>query len=443
MASNRPAAPPPAQPSVFVTYEQGRRNRRTVDAVLLAAMALVSGAAAVVSSSAPAEDADLGAAMVTLLGWGEVLWRTVVVGTIALCALLLIGVVVRRRWALARDLLAALVVLALVGSVLGRVVGPDWFAIDDRLWSRWGFPEFRLAAVVAVATIAGPELIAPLRRSLVWLVALSGLGLLALGAAFPSDVLAAVALGLVSALLVRLAFGSAAGVPPSREVRQTLLELGLDLAELRPAITQELGSAAYVGRDTQGRPVHVRVLGRDAQDTQKVAQRWRLLAYRDPRRSAPVGRSEQVEHEALATLMTAQAGVRVPEIVLAATSSEGQAGIVTRQTEVESLERTPAEAVPDELLVTLWRDVVRMHGAGISHGRLNASHVIVEDGLPVIVSFAAATLGAPRSAIDIDVAELLVACTVLVGPTRALDTAMQGAGADAVRAPSLTSSARH
>jgi uncharacterized membrane protein YbhN (UPF0104 family)/tRNA A-37 threonylcarbamoyl transferase component Bud32 len=324
-------------------------------------------------------------------------------------------------------------VLALVGSTAGRLVGPDWFALDDRLWSRWGFPEFRLAAVVAVAAIAGPELVAPLRRLLVWLLALSGVGLLALGAALQSDILAAVALGLAAALLVRLALGSAAGIPPTQEVRASLQELGVELGELRPAATQEVGSAQYVGLDAEGRPVHVRVLGRDAQDTQKIARRWRLLAYRDPPRSAPVGRLEQVEHEALATVMAAQAGVRVPEVVLAALGSDGHAGIVTRRAEVESLEAMSAEAVSDELLVALWREVARLHSAGISHGRLNGNHVIVDDGHPVIVGFAAATLGAPRSAIDIDVSELLVACTVSVGPSRALHAAVEGVGVDAVK----------
>jgi hypothetical protein len=39
--------------------------------------------------------------------------------------------------------------------------------------------------------------------------------------------------------------------------------------------------------------------------------------------------------------------------------------------------------------------------------------------------FSAATLGAPQSALDIDVAELLVACTLLVGPERALSKAVE------------------
>ena len=195
-----------------------------------------------------------------------------------------------------------------------------------------------------------------------------------------------------------------------------------------------MGSAAYAGHDRDGHPVRVRVLGRDAQDTQRFARRWRLLAYRDPRRSAPVGRLEQVEHEALATLMAAQAGVRVPEVVIAALGQGGDAGVVTRQADVDPLELASADQIRDETLVELWRQVATLHAAGISHGRLNASRVILDhDGQPVIVGFAAATLGAPQPALDIDVAELLVSTTVLVGPNRALSAAVSGAGVDAVK----------
>jgi len=46
------------------------------------------------------------------------------------------------------------------------------------------------------------------------------------------------------------------------------------------------------------------------------------------------------------------------------------------------------------------------------------------------VDFSAATLAAPQSALDIDVAELLVACTVLVGPERALSRAVDAGWGD-------------
>lgn len=417
---------------LLIAAEVGGRNRRTIDAVLLGAMVVFAGAAAAIAVSAPGQDEAVGQALVTILGWTEGLWRALVVALLVLALVVVVDVLVRRRWRLARDVLVALAVLAGAGSVLGQVVGPSWFAVDTDLWSRWGFPEYRLAAAAAVVAVVGPELVVPARRLLGWLLALAAVALLAMAAALPSDVLAALALGLGSGALVRLLFGSAAGIPPDDIVRESMQSLGVDVDDLRPSTRQKRGAAAYTGRDRVGRPLHIRVLGRDAQDTQRLARRWRLLMYRDPPRSAPVGRLEQVEHEALATLMAARAGVRVPEVVMAALGPGGDAGLVTRRTDDDRLEAMCADQVTDETLLDLWRQVATLHAAGISHGRLNADHVILTDGQPVLVGFAAATLGAPRSALDIDVAELLVACTALVGPDRALATAIDGVGVDAV-----------
>src|SRR5262249_50186964 len=167
-------------------------------------------------------------------------------------------------------------------------------------------------------------------RLAILLVPLAALGTVALGASSPSDALCGLALGLGAGALVRLTFGSAAGIPPVERVRVALGALGVHVTDLRIAERQPVGTAEYFPRDADGNDLKVRVLGRDAQDTQRLARRWRLLAYRDPPRSAPIGRLEQVEHEALATVMAAQAGARVPEVVTAGLRPAGPPLPVTR-----------------------------------------------------------------------------------------------------------------
>jgi glycosyltransferase 2 family protein len=287
------------QAALLTAAEPGRRNRRTIDGVVLAAGAIVTGLAAVIASSAPAQDADVAQALITVLGWAEAVWRVAFVSALALALVVVADVLLRRRWLLARDLIAALLLLVGLGVVLGRVVESDWFPLEAHLLSQWGFPELRLAAATAVLAVAGPELVQPVRRLATWLVPLAALGTVALDAALPSGALGGLALGLGAASLVRLAFGTAAAVPPAEQVRNALATLGVDVTDLKIAERQRVGAAEFVGHDADG-PLKVRVLGRDAQDTQRLARRWRLLAYRDPPQSAPVGRLEQVEHEALA-----------------------------------------------------------------------------------------------------------------------------------------------
>jgi glycosyltransferase 2 family protein len=419
------------EPALLAAAEPGRRNRRTIDGVVLAAGAIVTGLAAVIASSARAQDEDVAQALITVLGWAEVLWRFVFVSALALALVVVVDVLLRRRWLLARDLAAALLLLVGLGMVLGRIVESDWFPLEPHLLSHWGFPELRLAAATAVLVVAGPELVQPVRRLAMWLVPLAALGTVALGAALPSGVLGGLALGLGAAALVRLAFGTAAAVPPAEHVRSALATLGVNVNDLRIAERQRVGAAEFVGHD-ENLPLKVRVLGRDAQDTQRLARRWRLLAYRDPPQSAPVGRREQVEHEAVATLMAAQAGVRVPEVVMVGLGPDGDALLVTREPDVAPLESSSPDQVSNETLEELWRQVARLHAAGISHGRLNASNVLVVDDGPMLIDLSAATLGAPQSSLDIDVAELLVACTVLVGPERALGEAVAAGWGDAI-----------
>ncbi len=56
--------------------ERGRRNRRTIDSVFLAAASLLVALSAVVTSSAPEHDEDVAQALATVLGWAGAVWRT-------------------------------------------------------------------------------------------------------------------------------------------------------------------------------------------------------------------------------------------------------------------------------------------------------------------------------------------------------------------------------
>ena len=71
-------------PHLLTDYEVGRRNRRTVDAVLLGAMAVLTSLAATIAHSAPKQDEAVGQALVTMLGWAASLCRAAVVGALAL-----------------------------------------------------------------------------------------------------------------------------------------------------------------------------------------------------------------------------------------------------------------------------------------------------------------------------------------------------------------------
>jgi uncharacterized membrane protein YbhN (UPF0104 family)/tRNA A-37 threonylcarbamoyl transferase component Bud32 len=418
--------------ALLTAAEPGRRNRRTFDAVCLAWGGIVIGLSAAIAAAAPEHDQEVADALTTVVGWAGAAWRGAFFGVLGLAFVIVVDVFLRRRTDLLRDLLAGALLVVGAASLLGWSVGSDWFPVEAHALSRWGYPELRLASATMVLVVVGPELVRPVRLLAIWLVPLAAVGAVVLGAALPSESLGALALGVGVGAVVRLVFGTAAGVPPTESIRHALTTLGVAVADLRPSAQQRVGAAEYVGHDSGGRPLKVRVLGRDAQDTQRLARRWRSLAYRDPPRSVADGRLEQVEHEALATLMAAHAGVRVPDVVTAALGPDGDAVVATHEPDIEPLERSSREDVSDETLEDLWHQTALLHAAGISHGRLNAGNVLVLDNGPMLIDLSAATLGAPQSALDIDLAELLVSCTILVGPERALNTAVDAGWRDTI-----------
>ncbi len=84
-------------PAVLSAGGSHRRNRRTIDAVLLAAGALITGLAAVLAASAPETDEAVAEALTTILGWAEPFWRIAFLGAIAFALVIAIEVVVHRR----------------------------------------------------------------------------------------------------------------------------------------------------------------------------------------------------------------------------------------------------------------------------------------------------------------------------------------------------------
>ncbi len=204
---------------LLTPYERGRRNRRTIDGVLLAVAAAATGLAAAAAYAAPAQDKQVAKNVIAVLGWAEPLWRTAFVAALALAALVVVVVLYRRRWDLLRDIVVALALGLVLAVLLGRAVVADWLPFGNHLLSNWGFPEVRIAAVTAVLVVVAPEIVRPMRRLAVVLVLLAALASVALGAALPSAALGALALGIGAAAIVRLAFGTAAGFPPAETIR--------------------------------------------------------------------------------------------------------------------------------------------------------------------------------------------------------------------------------
>jgi glycosyltransferase 2 family protein len=357
-------------------------------------------------------------------------------GALWAVGLVVVAALAGRRWRLGRDLLVAGAIAWLVARSTGEiVVAHENFGRSVRIATALGgsppFPAVRVAIVVAVICAAGPYVTRPTRVVGRVLVVAVGIAALTLGRAYPNDLFAAVVLGWTVAAAVHLLFGSPGGRPTVEQVRAALAQLGIAVDDVRLADVQPAGSTLMFA-DHADQLVRVKVLGRDQTDARLLAKLWRAALYRDSGPPLALTRLHQVEREAYLMLVARDAGVRVPPVLVAGSAGAGSACLVVGTVGAVPLAELGPEQVTDELLATIWRNVAALHRVRVTHGRLDADHVVVSAGQPWIVGFDDARSTSRPESQALDVAELLTATAGVVGDERAIRAAVDVLGREPV-----------
>ncbi|WP_185749130.1 lysylphosphatidylglycerol synthase domain-containing protein [Humibacillus xanthopallidus] len=291
------------------------------------------------------------------------------------------------------------------------------------------FPVLHVAMVTAVLLAASPHLARPIRQFGWALVVMAGVAAPALGFGSVSGAIAGLGIGMVCAGGVLLVFGSPRGYPAVASVDEALTDLGLPLTDIRVDPDQSWGVRRMIGVAADGGLVEIKAFGRDATDSQLAAKVWRPIVYRGEGVSLSLSRLQAAEHEALVTVLARRAGVRVPE-VLAAASTSGEVAVLALSRDGIRLDTLDPESVSDAELVHLWRDVARLHDAGITHGSLDPAAVRLDEGAPIITNFSIGSLHRRERDAQLDVARLLFGLAQLVGVDRAVSTAHEALGSE-------------
>jgi hypothetical protein len=251
-----------------------------------------------------------------LLGWfWEVSYDVLIAWTLALIAFALFA---RGRKRLLFDELLAGALAVGFALVAGWFAGTDWSESFKAVATSGAPPVYlavRLALATAVVVMASPHMARPFRhvgRSVVAIGAVAGI---ALGTSLPIGMVAAFAVGIGSAAIVHLLFGSPAGRLTPDQIADALAELGVDATGLRQAPLEPRGVAIVTAEARGGRSLLVKIYGRDAWDGQLLATAWTSLWYRGDAPHLTLGRRQQVEHEAFVTLLAERAGVEVAPVV--------------------------------------------------------------------------------------------------------------------------------
>jgi uncharacterized protein (TIRG00374 family) len=366
-----------------------------------------------------------------LLGWfWEISYDLLLAWALLLLALALFSR--GRKRLLVDELLAA--ALALGFALLAvRVAGTDWGSSFSAVGASGSPPIYlavRLALATAVVVVASPYMARPIRYIGRWVVGIGAFAGIAVGSTLPIGMAAGFFVGIGTAAIVHLLFGSPAGRLTLDQVAGALADIDVDADDLQNAPFELRGVSLVSASAPDGRSLLVKIYGRDALDGQLLASAWSSLWYRGATSHVGRGRREQVEHEAFITLLAERGGVPVLPVVAAGMASENDALLVTETTGRPLRSLDPGK-IDDELLGRIWRGAIRLHDLGVAHGRLEASRIVIRpDGAPAFGDFGDAEVAATDVDIKADRAQLLIATALVASPERAVSAALAALGRD-------------
>jgi undecaprenyl-diphosphatase len=353
----------------------------------------------------------------------------------------LVVVVATRRWRAA----ATVVLAGAAGAVLFLLVEgwiderrPAVVVLDDvagPLTSDGAVTTVSLAVQAGALAAAAPWLSRRYRR-IGWALVVATALVRFVAAPVSGLALAAAVSGWTAGALVLVLLGGPVRRPTPDAVRDGLASVGVELASLEPAAVDARGSTPYLGTTTDGTSAFVKVLGRDERSADLLFRLYRFVRRRHLGDERPFGSLRQaVEHEALLASMARSFGIRTPTVLALSLAEPGGVVIAYEGIDGRSLDRVDDAAITDEVLRRVWQalHVLRLHR--LAHRDLRLANLFLgADGQVWIIDFGFGQLAASDVVLATDVAELVAALSIGVGPDRAIAAGRAVVGDDVLAA---------
>ena len=297
------------------------------------------------------------------------------------------------------------------------------------------YPPIRITVLAAVFFVSGPELTRPSRRLMMTLLLIVAVSATARTDGYPAGIFGAIALGWAMAAAIHLLLGSPDGAPDPTEVETDLASVGLTVDDLVVSPVQAWGEKAYSGTSSDGTPLRIVVIGRDATDAQLLTKVGRFLWYKDSGPVLSFSRQGQIEHRAFALLLAERAGVRVPSVVSASTiGSRGDATLVLDSVKGTTLDQLSQDQITDDFLVDTWNQLAKLHDAGITHGGIWSQTFLLTDSGAAFTDLPTANTTPDSDAYFLDRVALLATLADSVGDERAITAAQSSLGKEGLAA---------
>jgi uncharacterized membrane protein YbhN (UPF0104 family) len=240
-------------------------------------------------------------------------------------------------------------------------------------------------------------------------------------------------LGWAVGLMSHAIWGVTSNRPPGTAVAAALIRCGLDLTALELVESTSGAGRRYVGSGPTG-AIDVRVLDRDTFGTAASRRLLRRLRLRGPSVRGPsLTVRAEVEHHALMAMAVRKAGVRAPELLAASEVGPFAAVLAYRPPEGSPLDRAKGSALSDSELAAFWRLLGHLQQAQIAHRGLSLETLLLDgQGHASLRETDTGDIAAADLSLRIDVAQLLTTIALLVGPQRAVTSAVSSLGSQAV-----------
>ncbi len=287
-----------------------------------------------------------------------------------------------------------------------------------------------VSALAAVVTILTPGMRPVWRKVAWWSLAVAAVLRMASAAAVPVHVCTTIVVGVTIGSAALVIFGA-----EGRRFRRGDGEAAAAASGHPLTWVDEVHDDGWqrARLDDDGRPVLVKIVDRDERDADLLYRLGAAAQRRGLSGSRPgFSAEERARREALALALAAQSGASVPPLVAVGTVEDRTAALLVGDDDLVPLAPSiddpdaPPGHVDDAVLAAVWEQVDHLHRARIAHRRLGLDALAVARDDPTavtVVDLVDAEINATDELIAADVAELLAATALVVGPERAVAAA--------------------
>ena len=206
----------------------------------------------------------------------------------------------------------------------------------------------------------------------------------------------------------------------------TDVDLAAVLAEASSeALSQARASVhrMYAVWDSTGERRNVTLLDADRQVAGFLSNIWDQIRVRGLSPTRDLSLRPAAEHAALMTMEARRARVRTPDLLGMAEAAESVLLVTDHVVGARSISDLGTE-IDDDVLDQLWSQLQRAHAAGLAHGSIDASSVVVdESGRLWLLDWASGETISSELSRRVDLAQALALTALSVGAERAIDAA--------------------